>query len=65
MSGLVVVAIVFMSTYLHEILKVDNAFISKIMLPMMLCNVITIYFTGRLAIMTPAFWATQINYFRR
>lgn len=49
MSGLVVVAIVFMPTYLHEMLKMDNAFISFIMPLVMLCNVITIYFTGKIA----------------
>jgi len=49
MSGLVVVAIVFMPTYLHEMLKMNNAFISYIMPLVMLCNIITIYFTGKMA----------------
>jgi predicted MFS family arabinose efflux permease len=49
MSGLVVVAIIFMPTYLHSILGVDNKLISQIMPLVMLLNVITIYITGRIA----------------
>lgn len=49
MSGLVVVAIVFMPTYLNEMLHVDNDFISQSMPLVMLCNLITIYYTGKLA----------------
>ncbi len=49
MSSLVVVAIVFMPTYLHEILKIDNKLISHIMPIVMLFNVTAIYLTGKLA----------------
>lgn len=49
MSGLVVAAIVFMPTYLDEIVKIDSKTISHIMPVAMLFNVITIYFTGRAA----------------
>ncbi len=49
MSGLVVVAIIFMPTYLHGILKVDNKVISSIMTVAMISNVLTIYILGRIA----------------
>lgn len=49
MSGLVVAAIVFMPTYLHEIIKIDSKTISHIMPVAMIFNVITIYYTGRIA----------------
>lgn len=49
MSGLVVVAIVFMPTYLNEILGIDNEFISFMMPIVMLCNLVVIYYTGKLA----------------
>lgn len=49
MSGLVVAAIVFMPTYLHEVIKVDSKTISHIMPIAMLFNVITIYFAGKIA----------------
>lgn len=49
MSGLVVVAIVFMPTYLHGILKVDNKVISSIMTIAMISNVLTIYILGKIA----------------
>lgn len=49
MSGMVVVAVVFMPTYLHDMLNVNNAFISRIMPLVMLCNIITIYCTGQIA----------------
>lgn len=48
MSGLVVVAIIFMPTYLHEMLQIDNKIISHNMLIVMLLNVITIFFTGKI-----------------
>lgn len=49
MSGLVVTAIIFMPTYLHQILHIDNSTVSHIMPIAMLCNVITIYCVGRIA----------------
>lgn len=49
MSGLVVAAIIFMPTYLHQILHVDNKVVSHIMPIAMLFNVITIYMTGKAA----------------
>jgi MFS family permease len=49
MSGLVVVTIVFMPTYLHDILKVNNTFISYSIPLAMLCNTVMIYYTGQLA----------------
>ncbi len=49
MSGLVVVAIIFMPTYLHGILKVDNKVISLIMTVAMISNVFTIYILGKIA----------------
>lgn len=54
MSGLVVVAIVFMPTYLHEMLKVNNTFISYIMPLAMLCNITAIYCTGKIANLIPS-----------
>lgn len=48
MSGLVVVAIVFMPTYLHEMLGIDHQTISYTMLLVMVVNVIAIYITGLL-----------------
>lgn len=55
MSGLVVVAIIFMPTYLHGILKVDNKVISSIMTVAMISNVLTIYILGKIANTTPPF----------
>lgn len=49
MASLVVVAVVFMPTYLSEILHLDNDFVSLCMPFIMLVNVITIYVTGRVA----------------
>lgn len=49
MSGLVVVAIVFMPTYLSKILGVDTKIISYIMPIALLLNVTAIYITGRFA----------------
>ncbi|MDQ5948844.1 MAG: hypothetical protein QG651_1338 [Pseudomonadota bacterium] len=49
MSGLVVVAIIFMPTYLHNILKVENRTISLIMTFAMLSNVSMIYILGKVA----------------
>ena len=49
MSGLVVVAIIFMPTYLHNILKVENRTISLIMTFAMLSNVLMIYILGKVA----------------
>lgn len=49
MSGFVVAVIIFMPTYLHEMLHVDNKSISHIMTIAMICNVITIYITGQIA----------------
>ncbi|MDD3265929.1 MAG: MFS transporter [Burkholderiales bacterium] len=49
MSGLVVVAIVFMPTYLSKMLGVDTKIISYIMPIALLLNVTTIYITGRFA----------------
>ena len=55
MSGLVVIAIIFMPTYLHEILKIESKAISHIMPVAMICNVITIYITGKIANATPPY----------
>ena len=49
MSGLVVVSIVFMPTYLHDILKMNTDFISNIMPVVILLNIIVIYITGQIA----------------
>lgn len=49
MSGFVVVIVVFMPTYLHDMLKYDNQRISYAMTFLMIVNVITIYITGRIA----------------
>jgi MFS family permease len=49
MSSLVVVAVVFMPTYLHEILKLDNHYISNSMTLLMVINLISIYTAGRVA----------------
>lgn len=49
MAGLVVVAIIFMPTYLHNILMVSNQQVSYIMLVVMIFNVGTIYLLGILA----------------
>lgn len=49
MSGLVVVTVIFMPTYLHEMLNLDNQTISHAMTILMIVNVITIYFSGRVA----------------
>ncbi len=48
MSGLVLVAIIFMPTYLHEIMHLDHKLISHNMLIVVLLNVIAIFFTGKL-----------------
>ncbi len=49
MSGLVVVTIVFMPTYLNEMLGIDKIFIGQIMPFVMIFNVAAIYLTGRVA----------------
>ena len=49
MSALVVVTIVFMPSYLKEMLNVNSEFIAYGMLFMMICNVVAIYITGRFA----------------
>jgi MFS family permease len=49
MSALVVVTIVFMPTYLNEMLTINHKFIAYCMPVMMLFNVLAIYCTGRLA----------------
>lgn len=49
MSGLVVLAIIFMPTYLNEMLHIDTHYIGRIMPLMMLFNVIAIYISGRIA----------------
>lgn len=49
MSGLVVVAVVFMPTYLNEILHMSSQFIGKLMPILMVFNVLSIYCTGILA----------------
>ncbi len=49
MSSLVVIALVFMPTYLHEFLYVNNLQISHLMPLVMLLNVITIFITGKFA----------------
>ena len=49
MSGLVVVVVVFMPTYLNEILHVSNTIIGFNMPLVMIGNVLIIYYTGQLA----------------
>ncbi len=49
MASLVVVTMVFMPTYLHEILKIDNQSISYPMTILMVITVITIYLAGHVA----------------
>ncbi len=49
MSSLVVVTVIFMPTYLHDIVKVDNQFINTNMTILMIVNITTIYFSGRVA----------------
>lgn len=49
MSGLVVVVIVFMPTYLNEILHINNTLIGFSMPLVMMGNVLIIYYTGQLA----------------
>lgn len=49
MASLVVVGIIFMPTYLHDILNFDNQRISHAMTILMVINVITIYLTGLFA----------------
>jgi MFS family permease len=49
MAGLVVVTVIFMPTYLHEILKLDISHISYAMTALMAINVSAIYCSGRLA----------------
>lgn len=49
MASLVVVTVVFMPTYLHEIVKVNKHSIQFDMTIMMMVNVIVIYVSGRLA----------------
>lgn len=49
MAALVVVVIVFMPTWLNEMLKMDSQFISRIMPIVMIFNLASIYGTGQLA----------------
>jgi MFS family permease len=49
MSGLVVVTMIFMPTYLHEILQLGTPQISYCMTILMVMNVLVIYSTGKLA----------------
>jgi MFS family permease len=49
MSGLVVLAIIFMPTYLNEMLHLNTQFIGRIMPVIMLFNVMAIYLTGKIA----------------
>jgi MFS family permease len=60
MSGLVVVTIIFMPTYLHGILKLDNQNISYMMTALMIANVFTIYFSGRIAQNTRPFTVLKV-----
>ena len=53
MSGLVVTAIIFMPTYLHQILGVDNQRISKLMPVVMGLNLLAIFYAGKIANYTP------------
>lgn len=48
MSSLVILAIVFMPTYLHEILNFDNKLISYMMVITMIANIVTILVTGKI-----------------
>ena len=49
MSGMVVVSVIFMPTYLHEMLNFDNQPISYAMTIMMVVGVVAIYVSGRVA----------------
>ncbi|CEG58789.1 MFS transporter [Legionella fallonii] len=49
MSGLAVLTIIFMPTYLNEMLHINAHLVGHIMPVMMLFNVIAIYFTGKIA----------------
>ncbi len=49
MSALVVLTVIFMPTYLNEMLDMSPHFIGRIMPVIMIFNVITIYYTGKLA----------------
>jgi MFS family permease len=49
MSGLVVLTIIFMPSYLSEMLHVNTQFVGRIMPIVMVFNVVTIYFTGKIA----------------
>lgn len=55
MAALVVVAIIFMPTYLNKILGVDSKLVSHIMPLAMLLNVITIYYAGKIANTMPPY----------
>lgn len=49
LSALVIVTLIFMPTYLKEMLNINPRLISHIMLMLMLFNTFTIYLTGKLA----------------
>lgn len=49
MSSLVVVIIIFMPMYLHEIIKLDNQQISPAMMLLITMNIVAIYTSGRIA----------------
>lgn len=49
MAGSVVAAIIFMPTYLHDIVKLENTTVSHIMTTIMIINVTTIWLCGKMA----------------
>lgn len=55
MSGLVVVAVVFMPTYLSKMIGIDSSVISYIMPIALLLNVTTIFITGKFANRIPPY----------
>ncbi|HSW94500.1 MAG TPA: MFS transporter [Gammaproteobacteria bacterium] len=48
MSGLAVAAVIFMPTWLKEMVGLDAGSISRLMMIVMVLNIVTIYFTGKL-----------------
>lgn len=61
MASTVVIAIIFMPTYLHDMLKINNQKISYMMTALMVANVVAIYFFGRIAQLAPPFKLLKIT----
>lgn len=60
MSGLVVAGIIFMPTYLTNILKIDSHEVSMIMPIAMACNLLTIYVVGIIANRVGVFYILRV-----